>query len=102
MHIISEKALKAFAARHPDAHRPLSRWYQVVRRARWQNLMEARRDFPHADPATVGSGRTVIVFNIAGNKYRLISAIHFDRQTLFVLRILTHADYDKEKWKDEL
>ena len=44
----------------------------------------------------------VTVFNVGGNKYRLIAAIHYNRQRLYVLRILTHAEYDKDRWKDIL
>jgi len=60
-----------------------------------------RRSFPHADQVTVQSGRTVTVFNIT-NDFRLISAIHYNRQEVFTLRFLTHAEYDKNSWKSAL
>ncbi len=50
----------------------------------------------------VASKKPVIVFNVCGNTYRLIVAMHFDRQTAYTLRFLTHADYSKNTWKDEL
>lgn len=50
----------------------------------------------------VGSGKSVIVFTVCGNTYRLIVAIHFDRQMAYTLRFFTHAEYSKDKWKDEL
>ena len=50
-----------------------------------------RATFPHADAVTVASGRSVVVFNIAGNKYRLITAIHYNRQLAFTLMVLTHS-----------
>jgi mRNA-degrading endonuclease HigB of HigAB toxin-antitoxin module len=61
-----------------------------------------RQTFPSADPVRVASGRTVIVFNIARTRYRLITAIHYNMRKVFVLRFLTHAKYDRETWKDKL
>ena len=57
---------------------------------------------PSADPVRVTSGRTVVVFNIAGNRYRLLTAIHYNMRKVFILRLLTHAEYTRETWKDEL
>jgi len=54
------------------------------------------------DRVTAGSGRPVFVFNIAGNRFRLIAAIHFNQQRIFTLWFLTHAEYDNENWKREL
>jgi mRNA interferase HigB len=70
--------------------------------ARWTSLQDVRATFSHADGVTVKSGRTVVVFNIAGNKWRLITAIHYNRQLLFTLIVLTHAEYSRGKWKDML
>lgn len=50
----------------------------------------------------VGSDKRVVVFNVCGNTYRLTVAMHFDRQTAYTLQFLTHAEYSKESWKDEL
>ena len=61
-----------------------------------------RRVYPHADPVTVASGNTVTVFNIRGNKYRLIAAIHYNRRRAYVLRLLRHVEYSKNLWKDSL
>ena len=69
-------------------------WYLVTKRAKWKNLADARCDFPHAD--LVGM---FTVFNIGGNKYRLISAIKYRWQIVYIRRVLTHREYDKEKWK---
>lgn len=87
-------AIVSFSRVHPDAAAPLDAWYRTVLRARWGNLVQARRDFPHADP--VGE-RTV--FNIAGNKYRLIARINYWTQKVFVLALLTTSEYDKGGWK---
>jgi mRNA interferase HigB len=84
-----------FARRYPDALPALVRWYDIVTRAVWRNLVEARRDFPHADG--VGS---LTAFNIRGNRYRLITKVNYPNQIVRVLQILTHAEYNEDRWKD--
>ncbi len=94
MRVITPRRLREFSKQHPDAAPSLARWYVAVRQARWQTLAEVKQVFPQAD--LVGR-RTV--FNIAGNKYRLIARINYRRQIVYILAILTHAEYDKEQWK---
>lgn len=96
MRVISRKALTDFAAKHPDAAEPLDNWYHRAKKATWQNLAEVRADYPHADP--VGA---CTVFNIAGNKYRLITKIKYQYQVVYIRFVLTHKEYDKERWKDD-
>lgn len=95
MRVISRKAIVNFAAGHPDALSSLDAWYRLTLRARWRNLAEARTVFPHADP--VGD---LTVFNIAGNKYRLIARVNYRTQKVFVRAILTHGLYDSGRWKE--
>ncbi len=102
MRIISRRGLREFARRYPDAADPLDKWRRVLRAAEWQNLQDVRRVYPHADMVTVASGRIVTVFNICGNKYRLIVAVHYNRQRVYVLRLLRHAEYSKGFWKERL
>jgi mRNA interferase HigB len=102
MRMISRKRLREFAERHADAAEPLEKWYRLFREARWEDLQDVRRVYPHADTVKVRSGNTVTVFNIRGNKYRLIAAIHYNRQRVYVLRLLRHAEYSKGFWKNEL
>jgi mRNA interferase HigB len=102
MRIVKRATLVEFGRRHSDAAEPLNRWYRIVRRAQWQTLAEVRVDFPHADLVLVASGKPVTVFNIAGNKYRLITAVHYNRQIVYTLRVMSHAEYSREKWKDQL
>jgi len=99
--IIKRPTLREFAGRHPKTGRYLDDWQRVVRAAAWNNLADVRRTFPSADLVKVASGRQVTVFNVCGNAFRLIVAMHFDRQRVFVLRLLSHAEYDKENWKAE-
>jgi mRNA interferase HigB len=67
----------------------------------WRNE-DVRQSFPGTDPVKVASGKTVYVFNLIGNAYRMICAIHFNTGKVFMLRFMTHANYSKEKWKNEL
>jgi mRNA interferase HigB len=96
VNVISRKALQAFAARHADAGEPLDRWYHIARKARWLNLNEVRKDFPHAD--AVGE---CTIFNVAGNKYRLIVKIRYEYQNIYVRFVLTHAAYKRGGWNND-
>lgn len=98
MHVISQKALRDFATKHADAATPLAAWLRLARHGRFRNLSELKRTFGSADMVPV-KGRDLYVFDIGGNKYRLIAAIHFNSQKLFVRHILTHRDYDAGRWK---
>ncbi len=94
MHIISRKALRQFAQRHPDSENALNTWFHLVMSKQFASFHDLREYFPSADQ--VGD---LIVFNIGGNKYRLIASIHFNRQKVYVRQILTHAEYDRGAWK---
>jgi mRNA interferase HigB len=87
---------------HADAAVALSAWLTNAKLATWRNISEVREVYPHADPVEVESGRTVVVFNIRGNRYRLITAIHYNRQVLYTLKFMTHAEYSKDHWKETL
>ena len=70
------------------------RWFKIIQGSEFENFAHLRRTFPSADKAS-----DLVIFNIGGNKYRLIASIHFNRQKLYVRYILTHANYDKGEWK---
>jgi mRNA interferase HigB len=94
MCVVSFSALKAFWRVQPDAEPNLRSWATVVERANWKNPVEMKRAFGYAD--LVGR-RTV--FNVAGNKYRLIARINYISQKVFVLYLLTHAEYERGAWR---
>lgn len=94
MRVIKRLALEQFWQKHPGAQASLEAWYAVVKRALWKNPAELKRVYPNAD--LVGR-RTV--FNIVGNKYRLIARVNYQQQRVFVLYLLTHAEYDRGTWK---
>lgn len=94
MHIISRKALRQFWEAHADAESPLQRWYKIVDATEFSSFADLRETFPSAD--MVGQW---VVFNIGGNKYRLITSIHFNRGKVYIRHVLTHQAYDEGKWK---
>ena len=102
MRIIKRTTLHAYGQEHPDARTALERWAQIARSAAWRNLAEARRIFPQADQVKVKSGGVVTIFNLKGNHYRLITAIHYNRAIIYILRFYTHTDYDQTNWKEML
>ena len=74
----------------------------MVKSADWESIRDVRRTYPSADPVKVASGRSTTVFNVCGNDFRLIVAIHYDKRRVYTLRFMTHAEYDKNHWKKEL
>jgi mRNA interferase HigB len=102
MRIIKPSRIVEFARRHSGAQASLVGWLATAKAASWGSLVDVRQTWRHADGVKVASGRTVTVFNIAGNAFRLITAIHHDRQTVYVLRFMSHAEYSKDRWKQEL
>lgn len=101
MHIITKKRLLESAKKHPNTRAKIAFWHAVAKAADWSSLIETRKSFRHADQVAVRSGRTVTVFNIS-NDYRLITAIHYNRKKIFILRFLPHPEYSKGKWKETL
>lgn len=95
MRIITRKRLNEFAEKHPDAKSALQHWYKHVKEKDFKSFAELRETFPGADQ--VG---TLTVFNIGGNKIRLIAAIHYNRRILYIRAVLTHREYDEGKWKE--
>ncbi len=97
MRIISRTRLVEYGQKHPNAEMPLDIWYRTISKSHIRSFQDIREIYPSAD--LVGS---VIVFNIGGNNHRLITAFHFNTQTVYVLEILTHAEYSKNEWKVRL
>ncbi len=87
MHVITYKAIRKFKSVHAEAGQPLDSWHRVSGGCRWTSLAELKRVFGTADWV-----EPYVVFNIAGNKYRLIAEINFRSQTLFIRHILTHQE----------
>jgi mRNA interferase HigB len=95
MHIITRKRLLDFAKKHPACATALESWYRIVKHTNFNTFTGLRQTFPSADQ--VGK---LTVFNIGGNKVRLIAAIHYNSHRIYIRSILTHTEYDKEGWKE--
>jgi len=93
MRIVSHRKLKEFFTSHgrEDSKDAIERWYAIAESALWQNLSDVKRDFPSVDFV----GNQHYVFNIKGNKYRLVVVIKFTIGYIFVRFIGTHKEYDK-------
>ncbi len=102
MRIIKTSMLREFWQAHREAQASLETWVQQTRAARWADFGQLRRTFPSADLVKVASGRTVVIFNIAHNRYRLVAAAHYNMQIVYTLLILTHKEYDRGAWKEQL
>lgn len=96
MHLISIQNLRTDAAKYPDIKKHIDNWYATVKKAKWQNLEEVRKIYRDAE--AVGN---FTVFNIKGNDYRLIVGINYEDQAIFYKYLLTHAEYNKDKWKND-
>jgi mRNA interferase HigB len=96
MRVISKNPkFPEFWAEHPDAEAPLLAWHREAEHSDWRNFADVRQSYNHADQV----GKWTI-FNIGGNKYRLIVNIRFDWGKIFIHRVLTHEEYDQGLWKN--
>lgn len=96
MHIISRKPLQEFCQIHADSCEALYDWVQTASKAKWTNLIEVQTVYPKAEAVS-----NFTVFNIKGNKYRLITSINYEKQVIYIKYVVTHANYDKDDWKHD-
>lgn len=96
MRIIAIGTLRAFWKNHPDAKRPLSEWYFKVDAARWHSFADLKKDFPAADYV----GNQHYVFNIKGNRYRLVVAVKYTPALVYIRFVGTHEEYGSIHAKD--
>ena len=94
MRVITNRRLLEFAARHPAAGEPLQAWRRVMESRAFDGFSDLRQSFGSVDK--VGD---LHVFDIGGNKFRLIAFIHFGQQIAYIKHVLTHAEYDRNAWK---
>ena len=102
MRVIKRGPLVEFGWRYPAAVLPLDLWYRTTLRSHWKSFAQVKQTFGQTDLVRVGSSNTVAVFDIGGNKFRLIARISYEKQKVYVLRALTHKQYDSNRWKLEL
>ena len=96
MHVISRSKLRNYCKVHADCCDALDDWYVTASKSEWTNLLEVQAVYPRAESVS-----NFTVFNIKGNKYRLVVSINYERQVIYVKYVLTHAEYDKDYWKND-
>jgi mRNA interferase HigB len=101
MRIVSKRRLQEFWETNKQAKKPLEEWHFIVNKANWKNFNDLRRTYSSADQVAVKSGNTTTVFDIGGNNYRLIAAVHYNTKTVYILDVMTHAVYNRDLWKDK-
>lgn len=94
MSVISRRTLREYWVNHADSEEALKTWFTNAKKASWRNLVDVQRTYSNAE--AVGD---YTVFNIKGNKYRLIVRIEYRLQIIFIRDVLTHARYNKDTWK---
>ena len=94
MEVIGRERLRDFWEKHPPAKSPLQAWYQTVESVEWEKFTDVRRTYRSVDRF-----RRCYIFNVGGNKYRLIARIDFPAARVYVREVLSHAEYDTNRWK---
>ena len=91
MRVFNNSTLAGYCREYPSADQALRLWQKVAKKAKWQNSAELKKDYPSASIVN----RTRVVFNIRHNEYRLVIAIRYDRQRIYVRFFGRHMEYDK-------
>ena len=95
MMVLGAAVLGRFVRKYPRSRKPLARFLAIANAANWRHFPAVRQSFPAADSAPATG---TIIFDIGGNKYRLISSVDFAEQLLFIQSVLTHEEYNREKF----
>lgn len=103
MQVISKKRLTEFSDEKKFAEivTDLDAWRRVAEASKWERLLDVQQRYPKAEAVQVGND-SYTVFNIRHNRFRLIVKIVYPSQTIFVKHVLTHAEYDRDEWKESL
>src|SRR5262249_55466365 len=98
MKILNIEGIEKFVKKHADARGAFERWRQITEVANWKSFEDVKRESPAADRY-----KTCSIFDIGGNKYRLIAKINYGEglQVVRVRKAMTHAEYSKDKWKTD-
>jgi len=94
MHVVSHKAIRIFCEGHPQARSAMDHWYRVAKQAVWSSFADVKQTFNTADFVAPH-----VVFDVGGNKYRILAEMNFMRGVLFVRGIMTHKEYEKGAWR---
>ncbi|MCP5512454.1 MAG: type II toxin-antitoxin system HigB family toxin [Leptospiraceae bacterium] len=96
MHVISWRKISLFIEKHPNSASPLQAWYKIVKNSNFKSFNDLKKTFNSVDQ--VGK---FTVFNVGGNNFRVIASIHFNRSKVYIRHVLSHSEYDKDKWKEK-
>ena len=106
MNVISRRRLKAFYESRAERRRHATAfddWFKLTRHARWHTFQDVKALFGQTDVTSdTRSKRTATIFDIGGNKYRIITLIDYMRQTVFITHVMDHKEYDRNKWKKDI
>ena len=104
MRVISKRRLREFWEKHPNAEQPLKTWWRIVvdRETQWRHIHDVKAMLTGVDAFNLECGIPVVVFNIGGNKYRLVSRIYYDYARVYFKAVLTHRQYTAGKWKEQI
>jgi mRNA interferase HigB len=106
VNVISRNKLRQFYESTPERRRhadAFEAWFKLTRKARWRNFHDAKALFGQTDVARdTSSKRTATVFDVGGNKYRIVALIDYARQTVFITHVMDHKEYDRGSWKNEI
>ncbi|MGN6507507.1 MAG: type II toxin-antitoxin system HigB family toxin [Tepidisphaeraceae bacterium] len=106
MNVISRKKLREFYEAQPERRRhaeAFEDWFKLTRKAEWHTFQGAKALFGQTDVATdTASKRTATIFDIGGNKYRIITLVDYTRQTVLITHVMDHKAYDKGHWKNDI
>jgi len=102
MNVIGTDLIEEFCKRKDRAKKAFDKWLPKVEDARWKKRIDAKATFPRTDPWTGDSGTEYLIFDVGGNKYRVVARPVFKTQTLIIMAVMTHAEYDAGRWKKGL
>ena len=94
MTVYGEAFMIDFAKKHAAARKPIARFLTLVKEAQWQNSEKLKQTFPSADYA---SATKTVIFDVGGNKYRIVARVDFEELAIRILSVMTHEKYSREK-----
>ncbi|HVT88533.1 MAG TPA: type II toxin-antitoxin system HigB family toxin [Tepidisphaeraceae bacterium] len=101
MNVISRRLIRDFYLARPERKRHAAifdSWFRVARKAYWRNYEDVKATFGQTDVATGIQGRTATIFDIGGNKYRIVAHVDYLRQTVKIEAVMDHREYDRKLW----
>ena len=100
--MLSRKKLRDFYLTKPERKlhaAAFDNWFRIARKAHWQDFQDAKATFGQTDVAKGDTGRTATIFDVGGNKYRIVAHVDYTRQTVKIEAVMDHKEYDKGLWK---